>query len=96
MSTTHSFTVVMAQLNLVVGATDDNTTLLIDSARQAIAEFNAQFVVFPELTLTSYPPEDLLLRPSLAPRMKEAMDRILAATLPTTLAFGYPESYEGP
>ena len=95
MSTTHSFTVVMAQLNLVVGATDDNTTLLIDSARQAIAEFNAQFVVFPELTLTSYPPEDLLLRPSLAPRMKEAMDRILAAKLPTTLVFGYPESYEG-
>ena len=85
----------MAQLNLVVGATDDNTTLLIDSARQAIAEFNAQFVVFPELTLTSYPPEDLLLRPSLAPRMKEAMDRILAAKLPTTLVFGYPESYEG-
>jgi NAD+ synthase (glutamine-hydrolysing) len=95
MSTTHSFTVVMAQLNFVVGATDDNTTLLIDSARQAIAEFNAQFVVFPELTLTSYPPEDLLLRPSLAPRMKEAMDRILAAKLPTTLVFGYPESYEG-
>jgi len=95
MSTTHSFTVVMAQLNLVVGATDDNTTLLIDSARQAIAEFSAQFVVFPELTLTSYPPEDLLLRPSLAPRMKEAMDRILAAKLPTTLVFGYPESYEG-
>lgn len=85
----------MAQLNFVVGATDDNTTLLIDSARQAIAEFNAQFVVFPELTLTSYPPEDLLLRPSLAPRMKEAMDRILAAKLPTTLVFGYPESYEG-
>lgn len=95
MSTTHSFTVVMAQLNFVVGATDDNTTLLIDSAQQAIAEFNAQFVVFPELTLTSYPPEDLLLRPSLAPRMKEAMDRILAAKLPTTLVFGYPESYEG-
>ena len=85
----------MAQLNFVVGAIDDNTTLLIDSARRAIAEFNAQFVIFPELTLTSYPPEDLLLRPSLAPRMKVAMDRILAAKLPTTLVFGYPESYEG-
>lgn len=95
MSTTRPFTVVMAQLNFVVGAIDDNTTLLIDSARRAIAEFNAQFVIFPELTLTSYPPEDLLLRPSLAPRMKVAMDRILAAKLPTTLVFGYPESYEG-
>ena len=63
MSTTRPFTVVMAQLNFVVGAIDDNTTLLIDSARRAIAESNAQFVIFPELTLTSYPPEDLLLRP---------------------------------
>ena len=95
MSTTRPFTVVMAQLNFVVGAIDDNTTLLIDSARRAIAESNAQFVIFPELTLTSYPPEDLLLRPSLAPRMKEAMDRILAAKLPTTLVFGYPESSDG-
>ena len=95
MSTTRPFTVVMAQLNFVVGAIDDNTTLLIDSARRAIAESNAQFVIFPELTLTSYPPEDLLLRPSLAPRMKVAMDRILAVKLPTTLVFGYPESYEG-
>jgi len=95
MSTTRPFTVVMAQLNFVVGAIDDNTMLLIDSARRAIAEFNAQFVIFPELTLTSYPPEDLLLRPSLAPRMKVAMDRILAAKLPTTLVFGYPESSDG-
>lgn len=95
MSTTRPFTVVMAQLNFVVGAIDDNTTLLIDSARRAIAEFNAQFVIFPELTLTSYPPEDLLLRPSLAPRMKVAMDRIFAAKLPTTLVFGYPESSDG-
>ena len=95
MSTTRPFTVVMAQLNFVVGAIDDNTTLLIDSARRAIAESNAQFVIFPELTLTSYPPEDLLLRPSLAPRMKVAMDRIFAAKLPTTLVFGYPESSDG-
>ena len=95
MSTTRPFTVVMAQLNFVVGAIDDNTTLLIDSARRAIAESNAQFVIFPELTLTSYPPEDLLLRPSLAPRMKVAMDQILAAKLPTTLVFGYPESSDG-
>jgi NAD+ synthase (glutamine-hydrolysing) len=95
MSTTQSFTVVMAQLNLVVGATEDNTTLLLNSARKAIEDFDAQIVVFPELTLTSYPPEDLLLRPSLARRMNEAMERILTAKLPATLVFGYPESHEG-
>lgn len=95
MSTTQSFTVVMAQLNFVVGATEDNTTLLLNSARKAIEDFDAQIVVFPELTLTSYPPEDLLLRPSLARRMDEAMERILTAKLPATLVFGYPETHEG-
>lgn len=95
MSITQSFTLVMAQLNFVVGATEDNTTLLLDSARKAIEDFDARIVVFPELTLTSYPPEDLLLRPSLARRMDEAMVRILAAKLPATLVFGYPETHEG-
>ena len=95
MSTTQSFTVVMAQLNFVVGATEDNTTLLLNSARKAIEDFDAQIVVFPELTLTSYPPEDLLLRPSLARRMDEAMERIFTAKLPATLVFGYPETHEG-
>jgi len=95
MSTTQSFTLVMAQLNFVVGATEENTTLLLDSARKAIEDFDARIVVFPELTLTSYPPEDLLLRPSLARRMDEAMVRILAAKLPATLVFGYPETHEG-
>jgi NAD+ synthase (glutamine-hydrolysing) len=95
MSTIQSFTVVMAQLNFVVGATEDNTTLLLNSARKAIEDFDAQIVVFPELTLTSYPPEDLLLRPSLARRMDEAMERILTAKLPATLVFGYPETHEG-
>jgi NAD+ synthase (glutamine-hydrolysing) len=85
----------MAQLNFVVGATEDNTTLLLNSARKAIEDFDAQIVVFPELTLTSYPPEDLLLRPSLARRMDEAMERILTAKLPATLVFGYPETHEG-
>ena len=53
MSTTKSFTLVMAQLNFVVGATEDNTTLLLDSARKAIEDFDARIVVFPELTLMS-------------------------------------------
>jgi len=69
--------------------------LLLNSARKAIEDFDAQIVVFPELTLTSYPPEDLLLRPSLARRMNEAMERILTAKLPATLVFGYPETHEG-
>ncbi|HIF73551.1 MAG TPA: NAD+ synthase [Porticoccaceae bacterium] len=82
--------VVMAQLDLIVGDIDSNTELLLSSARRAIAEFEADLIAFPELTLTGYPPEDLLLRPSLQPRISHAIDQILAADLNIYLVFGHP------
>ena len=82
--------VVMAQLDLIVGDIDSNTELLLSSARRAIAEFEADLIAFPELTLTGYPPEDLLLRPSLQPRISNAIDQILAADLNIYLVFGHP------
>ena len=53
--------VVMAQLNFLVGDIDSNTSLIIEKAKQAIQEYSADVVAFPELALTGYPPEDLLL-----------------------------------
>ena len=82
--------VVMAQLDLIVGDIDSNTEVLLSSARRAIAEFEADLIAFPELTLTGYPPEDLLLRPSLQPRISNAIDQILAADLNIYLVFGHP------
>ena len=82
--------IVMAQLDLIVGDIDSNTELLLSSARRAIAEFEADLIAFPELTLTGYPPEDLLLRPSLQPRISNAIDQILAADLNIYLVFGHP------
>ncbi len=90
-----SFTVVMAQLNLLVGAIDKNVSRMLDAAQKAIAEEGADVVVFPELALTGYPPEDLLLRPSLARRLDSAIARLCAANLPAALVFGYPETAEG-
>lgn len=90
-----SFTVVMAQLNLLVGAIEANTTAVIAAAQTAIDDHDASLVVFPELTLSGYPPEDLLLRPSLRVRLEEAMAQLHAAKLPITLIVGYPESEEG-
>ena len=82
--------IVMAQLDLIVGDIDTNTELLLSNARRAIAEFEADLIAFPELTLTGYPPEDLLLRPSLQPRISNAIDQILAADLNIYLVFGHP------
>lgn len=70
--------VVMAQLNPVVGDMEGNASLVIDAAERAVREFGADIVVFPELMLTGYPPEDLLLRPSLDLRVERALQRICA------------------
>ncbi len=67
---------VMAQLNLVVGDIDGNTTRAIEAAETARDQLNADIIVFPELTLSGYPPEDLLLRPSLVLRLEQAMSRL--------------------
>ncbi len=83
--------VVMAQLNLEVGDIESNTTKLIESAKQAISLYAADIIAFPELTLTGYPPEDLLLRPSLAIRVEKAMNRILSENIGIYMVVGYPE-----
>lgn len=67
---------VMAQINLKVGDIDGNTSLVIDAAEQARDTHQADLVVFPELTLCGYPPEDLLLRPSLILRIEQALSRL--------------------
>jgi NAD+ synthase (glutamine-hydrolysing) len=53
--------VVACQLDLVVGALDDNVAAMADAYRRAEAD-GADLVVFPELAVCGYPPEDLLLR----------------------------------
>ena len=88
-------TVVMAQLNLLVGDITGNTDRVIATARQALKEFDADIVAFPELTLTSYPPEDLLLRPSLKIRIDRALQRVLDADVPVHMVVGYPLHEEG-
>lgn len=83
--------IVLAQLNLRVGDIDINTQVVLASAQQAIDEHDADVIVFPELALIGYPPEDLLFRASLNLRISRALEKILSAELPITLVFGFPE-----
>ncbi len=55
--------VALAQINATVGDLAGNARLIADAARQAYAQ-GARLVLAPELSLTGYPPEDLLLRPA--------------------------------
>jgi len=89
------FTVVMAQCNLTVGDIDANTEQVIAQAKEAEQKLGAHMVVFPELTLTAYPPEDLLLRPSLERRIAKSLEKILAANLQTYVVLGYPQKQAG-
>ena len=87
--------VVMAQLNLLVGDIPGNTQRIIETARQAIAEHAASLVIYPELSLTAYPPEDLLLRPALSKRIERALQEICDADLASCLVVGFPHSEGG-
>ncbi|NOR51389.1 MAG: NAD+ synthase [Gammaproteobacteria bacterium] len=68
--------VVMAQISLRVGDIEGNAARIIDSMIKAKALFDADLVLFPELTLTGYPPEDLLLREELHRRVGQAVETI--------------------
>ena len=85
--------VVMAQLDFLVGDIPGNTGLVVDAARRAASEHQADIVVFPELCLTGYPPEDLLLRPSLEVRVNEALERLQAEQLEPAIVIGAPLRY---
>lgn len=89
------FRVVMAQIDFLVGDIPGNTQKVITAARQAVDAHQADVVVFPELCLTGYPPEDLLLRPSLDVRVGEAIDALIAERLPVTIVVGAPLREQG-
>lgn len=88
--------IIIAQQDFLVGDIDGNRAKILASARQAQREHGADVILFPELTLTGYPPEDLLLRPSLQVRIDKAL-AALQQQLPPDLfvVFGYPRQQDG-
>lgn len=87
--------IAMAQLDMLVGDITKNTQSVIDAANKARDEERADVVVFPELTLTGYPPEDLLLRSSLDQRIESALAKLLAEIRDIYVVVGYPRRIDG-
>jgi len=85
-----------AQLNQTVGDFRGNAERIIAAAREAAAR-GARVLVTPELSLTGYPPEDLLLRNGFQRRCDEQLDaiRIAAADLDLFLLVGHPLREQG-
>lgn len=86
----------IAQLNPTVGDLQGNLRLLVQAAKDAAAK-GARILVTPELSLTGYPPEDLLLRPSFYRRTQKALSILCEQTadLDVFVVVGYPQRQEG-
>ena len=90
MSSVHRFRVAAAQLDLVVGDLEGNAARVLAAYEQAEAA-GCDLVAFPELAVTGYPPEDLVLRPAFVEQAREWLDKIAARTGATAAIVGFPE-----
>lgn len=82
---------VLAQINLWVGDVDGNAELIVRAAHRARDELQADLVLFPELALLGYPPDDLLLRSGMPPRVRAGLNRIRDEVRGVGVVVGFPE-----
>ncbi len=74
---TDTLTIAMAQLNQHVGDLAGNAARMLEWRTRAM---DADLIVYPELQLIGYPPEDLVLKPALAERAAAELEKLAAAT----------------
>jgi len=85
---------VLAQINPTVGDITGNVKKIISCIRKARNK-QADIVAFPELAVTGYPPEDLLLKPHFIRDNIEAVDRIVEVSAGITVIVGFVDSHNG-
>ena len=89
-----SFRLTLVQINSTVGDFEGNGEKVILGMRQA-EDLGADLVAFPELAITGYPPEDLLLKPSFLDANAATLDHVAAQCGTTAAVVGYVESSDG-
>ncbi len=87
--------IAVAQLNFRVGDLAGNVQTIIAAAARARDELRADLVVFPELTLIGYPPEDLLLRPDLHATVLRGLAELKRSLRGIAVVVGYPHEEAG-
>ncbi len=80
----------IAQLNPMVGDLDGNVALALDALGEA-TEAGADVVVMPEMTITGYPPEDLVLKPGFLADVRAALEKFAAGTGRTAAVIGFAD-----
>lgn len=86
--------IALAQLNLIVGDVPGNAERIAQAIREARDQHRAQLVVFQELALCGYPPEDLLFHAGLRQRVASALEDLQHHATGIAALIGYPE-YDG-
>jgi NAD+ synthase (glutamine-hydrolysing) len=94
LTVSHQVRCVMAQLNLVVGDVDGNTSRIVAAANEARDRYRADLVMLPELAVSGYPPEDLLFHSGMRLQVARSLERLKEEVRGITLIAGYPE-YSG-
>ncbi|TAA12258.1 NAD+ synthase [Pseudoxanthomonas winnipegensis] len=84
--------IAMAQFDYPVGDVAGNTRRIIEQIAIARDEYGADVVLFPELALSGYPPEDLLMRPSFLADCHRALAQVAQAATGIVAVVGWPES----
>ncbi|MGB8692469.1 MAG: nitrilase-related carbon-nitrogen hydrolase, partial [Steroidobacteraceae bacterium] len=91
MNAPRRLTLALAQINLLVGDVQGNLARALTEAARARADWDADLILFPELTLSGYPPEDLLFHRGLRTQIEKAVLDLAAAAPGIGLIVGYPE-----
>ncbi|AJJ22985.1 NAD+ synthase [Yersinia enterocolitica] len=86
--------IALAQLNWLVGDIEGNTERMLQTLHEQ-QKAGADLVMFSELALSGYPPEDLLYRDDFYQRCEAQLDRLQAATQQTAVLVGHPWREEG-
>ena len=87
----HNVKVALAQVDLAVGDIAGNTEKIIAYSAQARDDLDADLVVFPELSICGYPPEDLLFHVGLRYLVENAMAEIRESISGIAVLIGFPE-----
>ena len=87
----HRLRVALCQVGAVVGDLDGNASRILD-ALDVADRASADIAVFPELAISGYPPEDLLLKPAFVRASREAVDKVAARTGSCVAVVGFPDA----
>ncbi|KRG54817.1 NAD+ synthase [Stenotrophomonas nitritireducens] len=90
--TPRSLRIALAQYDFPVGDVAGNSARIIELTQIARDEYGADVVLFPELAVSGYPPEDLLLRPAFLRECEQAVARIAAQAQGIVAVVGWPQS----